>query len=90
MLFYLSIIVSYLKGGEKRLNKSFLCCKMDLERKNYMPENYGEVYEDEIDLKELFLVLWRNKVKILIVAFICMVLKIIYISLHFQYNNILL
>lgn len=39
-----------------------------------MPENYGEVYEDEIDLKELFLVLWRNKVKILIVAFICMVL----------------
>ncbi|MBS5038083.1 MAG: hypothetical protein KHZ27_06645 [Fusobacterium sp.] len=47
---------------------------MDLERKNYMPENYGEVYEDEIDLKELFLVLWRNKVKILIVAFICMVL----------------
>lgn len=47
---------------------------MDLERKNYMPENYGEVYEDEIDLKELFLVLWRNKVKILITAFICMVL----------------
>lgn len=47
---------------------------MDLERKNYMPENYGEVYEDEIDLKELFLVLWRNKVKILIIAFICMVL----------------
>lgn len=39
-----------------------------------MPENYGEVYEDEIDLKELFLVLWRNKVKILIIAFICMVL----------------
>ena len=39
-----------------------------------MPENYGEVYEDEIDLKELFLVLWRNKAKILIVAFICMVL----------------
>lgn len=47
---------------------------MDLERKSYMPENYGEVYEDEIDLKELFLVLWRNKVKILIIAFICMVL----------------
>lgn len=39
-----------------------------------MPENYGEVYEDEIDLKELFLVLWRNKIKILIIAFICMVL----------------
>lgn len=39
-----------------------------------MPENYGEVYEDEIDLKELFLVLWRNKVKILIIAFICIVL----------------
>lgn len=47
---------------------------MNLEKKEYLPENYREVYEDEIDLKELFLVLWRNKVKIIILAFICMVL----------------
>ena len=42
-----------------------------------MPENYGDVYEDEIDLKELFIVLWRNKVKILICAFVCMVVGFI-------------
>ena len=45
-----------------------------MERREYMPEEYRDVYEDEIDLKELFLVLWRNKVKIIIVAFVCMVI----------------
>ncbi len=47
---------------------------MNLERKNYPSENYVEVYEDEIDLKELFLVFWRNKAKILIIAFICTII----------------
>ena len=51
--------------------------KMDLERRNYIPENYGEMYEDEIDLKEIFLILWRNKVKIMIIAFACMVIGFI-------------
>lgn len=48
---------------------------MNLEKKEYIPEEYSrEVYEDEIDLKELFLVLWRNKIKIMAAAFICMIL----------------
>uniref|UniRef100_UPI002636410E Wzz/FepE/Etk N-terminal domain-containing protein n=1 Tax=Fusobacterium sp. TaxID=68766 RepID=UPI002636410E len=50
---------------------------MNLEKQNYVPENYKEVYEDEIDLKELFLVLWRNKTKIIVVAIICMVFGLI-------------
>ena len=51
--------------------------KMDLERKNYVPENYEEMYEDEIDLKEIFLILWRNKVKIMAIAFACMIIGFI-------------
>ena len=47
---------------------------MNLEKREYMPEEYRDMYEDEIDLKELFLVLWRNKVKIMAVALICMIL----------------
>lgn len=47
---------------------------MNLEKREYIPREYEEMYEDEIDLKELFLVLWRNKIKIMIIAFICMVL----------------
>lgn len=47
---------------------------MVLEKKEYIPEEYKEVYEDEIDLKELFLVLWRNKIKISLIAVICMIL----------------
>lgn len=47
---------------------------MNLEKKEYIPEEYRDIYEDEIDLKELFLVLWRNKIKIAAAAFICMVL----------------
>lgn len=50
---------------------------MNLEKQNYVPENYKEIYEDEIDLKELFLVLWRNKTKIIVVAIICMVFGLI-------------
>ena len=49
---------------------------MNLEKKEYIPEEYRDIYEDEIDLKELFLVLWRNKIKIAAAAFICMVLRI--------------
>ena len=48
---------------------------MNLEKKEYIPEEYSrEIYEDEIDLKELFLVLWRNKIKIMAAAFICMII----------------
>lgn len=46
---------------------------MNLEKKEYIPE-CRDVYEDEIDLKELFLVLWRNKIKIMAAAFICMII----------------
>ena len=46
---------------------------MNLEKKEYIPE-CRDVYEDEIDLKELFLVLWRNKIKIMAVALICMII----------------
>lgn len=46
---------------------------MNLEKKEYIPE-CRDVYEDEIDLKELFLVLWRNKIKIMAAALICMII----------------
>ena len=58
--------------------ESYLASFEDIEKNDFnlnIPryvDNFEK--EEEIDLKELFLVLWRYKVKILIIAFICMVL----------------
>lgn len=48
----------------------------NLEKGQLIEKDY-EIYEDEIDLKELFLVLWRNKIKIIVIAVICMILGFI-------------
>ena len=47
---------------------------MESKRKNYMIENHNDFYEDEIDLKEIFLILWRNKIKIGSIALVFMII----------------